>query len=196
MSKLYFKYGAMNSGKSTVLLQIAHNYEELGYDVYIVKPAIDNKGGDKIVSRLGIEKKVDFLWKADEPFVFNGKSILTLGCILIDEAQFLTEEQVNELDKLIYEFDIPIIAFGLRTDFLGRGFEGSNRLLQLADSIEEIKTMSKQGTKATRHIRLINGEVDVTGNQVVIDDGSVEYLSVNRKEFYDYIKRKPLNKIY
>jgi thymidine kinase len=156
----------MNSGKTTSLLQVAHNYKERGMEVLIIKTSIDKKGGNRIVSRLGVEKQVDImLSKTDEVLlainhvVNNGdpkefmdkcNKFCTAKCILVDEAQFLTKQQVNDLYYVTKVLDIPVICYGLRTDFKTNGFEGSIRLLEIADDIEEMKTICRCGNKATQ----------------------------------------------
>ena len=144
MAKLYFKYGAMNSGKSTVLLQSAHNYEERGMRTVILKPQIDTKGADSVVSRLGVSRQVNYLVASgDSIHSIIQKDIETEGklhCIFVDECQFLTVPQAEELFWIAVGMDIPVICYGLRTDFLTNGFAASSRLLELAHSIEELKT--------------------------------------------------------
>lgn len=180
MAKLYFRYGAMNSGKTTLLLQVAHNYEERGMNILIFKPSIDTKGGKKIVSRLGAEREVDYLLNKDN----NISSFLDLNnlpnAILIDEAQFLTTNQVDELYYISKEYDVPVLAYGLRNDFKLDTFEGASRLLALADSIEELKTICRCGKKATQNLRLLNGQAVFDGDSVLIDDGksNFEYEAV------------------
>jgi len=183
MAKLYFKYGAMNSGKSTVLLQSAHNYEERGMRTIIMKPMIDTKGSDSVVSRLGISRKVDYLIKnTDSVFVVVEKDIIANGdlhCIFVDECQFLTVKQAEELFWIAVEKDIPVICYGLRTDFLTNGFAASSRLLELAHSIEELKTICRCGKKAMFNARKINGNFVFEGRQVAIDnENNVEYESL------------------
>ena len=184
MAKLYFRYGAMNSGKSTALMQVAHNYEERGMQVLIIKPSIDTKGGDKLVSRLGVTRMVDVSATPELNLFSLVKDLAGRGnapaCILIDESQFLTPEQVEQLLQITVELNIPVIAYGLRTDFLMRGFPGSTRLLELAHAIEEMKTICTCGRKATFNGRKINGEFVFEGDQVVIDEGThnVEYESL------------------
>ena len=160
MSKLYFRYGAMNSGKSTHLMQVAHNYEERGMRVILIKPSTDKKGGDKLVSRLGVERKVDILCEKKMDIYEEIKKWqevkFKIDCILVDEVQFMTKEQVDQLFKIAVVLDIPVICYGLRTDFMMEGFEGSTRLLLLAHSIEEMKTICKCGRKAILNGRKIN----------------------------------------
>ena len=183
MSKLYFRYGALNSGKSTHLMQVAHNYEERGMKVILIKPETDKKGGDKLVSRLGVERKVDILclekMNIYEEIQKWQEVKFKVNCILVDEVQFMTKEQVDQLFKIAVVLDIPVICYGLRTDFMMEGFEGSTRLLLLAHSIEEMKTICKCGRKAILNGRKINGEFVFEGEQVAIDNiDNVQYESL------------------
>lgn len=177
MSKLYFNYGAMNSGKSTALLQVAHNYEQQGMEVLIIKPAIDTKAEDRVSSRLGIERKVDILLTKSGRIVNEMKDVP--DAILVDEAEFLTRKQVDELYAITKEYDVPVLCYGLRTDFQSKGFEGATRLLELADDIKELKTICKCGSKATHNLRLVNNVPTFVGRQVEIDNQeTVDYESV------------------
>lgn len=183
MSKLYFRYGAMNSGKSTNLMQVAHNYEERGMRVVLIKPSTDTKGGDKLVSRLGVERGVDLLISDDQNIYEEVKkwedNKYKIDCILVDEVQFLKSHQIDELFEVAVCLDIPVICYGLRTDFKMQGFEGSTRLLLLAHSIEELKTICKCGKKAILNGRKINGKFVFEGEQVAIDNiDNVEYESL------------------
>ncbi len=183
MAKLYFRYGAMNSGKTTLLLQTCYNYEENNMVAIIVKPSIDTKGNTKIVSRIGVEKEVDLLLKKDDNlFEIVKKKYKKVNCILVDEAQFLTREQANQCMKIVIELDIPVICYGLRTDFLTNGFEGSTRLLEIAHTIEEMKTICKCGRKAIYNARYENGKFITKGSQVAIDgEKNINYLSMCAK---------------
>lgn len=183
MAKLYFRYGAMNCGKSTNLMQVAYNYEERGMKVIIIKPLIDTKGGDKVISRLGIDRKVDLLLEKDKNIYGevqkwneeNGK----IDCILVDEAQFFAKHQIDELFEIAVKMNIPVICYGLRTDFQMVGFEGSERLLLIAHSIEELKTICACGKKAILNARKINGRFVFKGEQVAIDrENNIEYESL------------------
>ena len=183
MSKLYFRYGAMNSGKSTYLMQVAHSYEERGMRVLLIKPSTDKKGGDKLVSRLGVERKVDLLINDDQNVYEEVKNWQNnkykIDCILVDEVQFLKSHQIDELFEVAVCLDIPVICYGLRTDFKMQGFEGSTRLLLLAHSVEELKTICKCGRKAILNGRKINGKFVFEGEQVAIDNvDNVEYESL------------------
>lgn len=177
MAKLYFHYGAMNCGKTTSLLQVIHNYEERGMDILLIKPKIDTKGDIKVVSRLGIGRDVDILLDSDDIIVSHIENIP--NAIIVDETQFLTTKQVDELYLITKRYDIPVLCYGLRTDFQMNGFPGSTRLLELADSIEELKTICRCGKKATQNLRMINGNPVFSGEQIEIDNqDNVQYESV------------------
>lgn len=191
MAKLYFRYGAMNCGKSTHLMQVAHNYYERGMKVIIVKPKTDKKGGNKVVSRLGVSQEVDLLiHNKDNVLNMVEEYILSSGnidCILVDEAQFLKSKHIDELLEVAVIKDIPVICYGLRTDFQMNGFEGSTRLLLLAHSIEEMKTICTCGKKAVLNGRKINGKYVFEGEQVAIDNvDNVEYQSLCPKCYFQY----------
>jgi thymidine kinase len=187
MAKLYFRYGAMNSGKSTSLLQAAYNYEERGQLVLLAKPAIDSKGHEAIVSRLGVTRPVDFTIAAGEDiydlffaerrraFQRTGKDV---SCLLIDEVQFLNEGQVDDLLRIAVTEKVPVLAYGIRTDFQTVAFPGSRRLLEIAHSLEELKTICRCGRKAVFNARRIGGEFIFDGDQVAIDGQDVTYESL------------------
>ena len=182
MSKLFFRYGAMNSGKSTSMLQVAHNYEERGQHVLLIKPAKDTKGDDQIVSRLGVARPADLvlLPAQDLRATFHALShALTeqqrVACLLIDEAQFLTPEQVDQALAIAVLDDIPVVAFGIRTDFRTRAFPGSRRLMEVAHSLQEMKTICRCGKKAIFNARLGDAGIVCEGEQVVIDGDNVRY---------------------
>lgn len=197
MSKLYFRYGAMNSGKSTNLLQVAHNYEERGMKVLIIKPMTDTKGGDLLVSRLGVTRKADYLVHKDHN-IFDlveewMKNNGPLHCVLVDEVQFLKAYQIDQLFMIACQLDVPVICYGLRTDFKMEGFEGSARLLLIAHSIEELKTICKCGKKAMLNGRKINGRFVFEGEQIAIEgEGNVEYESLCPKCYFKY-KKEAMN---
>lgn len=191
MSKLYFRYGAMNSGKSTHLMQVAYNYEERGMNVILIKPFTDTKGGEKLVSRLGVERKVDLvIYEEDnilEKVKFYKEVKGNIDCILVDEAQFLKACQIDDLFEVAVVLDIPVICYGLRTDFRMQGFEGSTRLLLLAHSIEEMKTICKCGRKAVLNGRKIDNRFVFEGEQVAIDNvNNVEYESLCGHCYFKY----------
>ena len=201
MAKLYFRYGAMNCGKTTSLLQVAHNYEERGMDILLLKPSIDKKGDNKVVSRLGVERDVDCLIKPDDRILSVVRKTLmdrNISCILVDEAQFLEPKQVDELLFIATECNIPVMCYGLRTDFKLNGFPGASRLLELASSIEEMKTICECGKKATLNARFVNGEFTTDGEQVAIDGfDEVTYRSMCPKCYYEkvYKRNKKLKRI-
>ena len=191
MSKLYFRYGAMNSGKSTHLMQVAYNYEERGMKVILIKPCTDTKGGDKLVSRLGVERKVDIVIKENDNILDKIREYIKefgkIDCILVDEVQFLKATQIDELFEVAVVMDIPVICYGLRTDFRMQGFEGSTRLLLLAHSIEEMKTICNCGKKAILNGRKINNRFVFEGEQVAIDNvDNVEYESLCGHCYFKY----------
>lgn len=183
MAKLYFRYGAMNSGKTTALLQVAFNYKERGMRVLILKASIDTKGGDTIVSRLGVSCKVDYLVSPETDILElvrdHCRRQWQPACILCDESQFFTPEQAEQLFLVTVDLGIPVICYGLRADFMMRGFPGSTRLLELAHSIEEMKTICACGRKAMCNGRKVNGQFVFEGAQVAIDMvDHVEYESL------------------
>lgn len=176
MAKIYFRFGAMNCGKTTFLLQVAHNYEEKGMNILLIKPKIDKKGGKNIVSRLGVQRKVDILLDSNERL----KDVLKLNnvnCILIDEVQFLTKEQIKELWLIAKLKDIPVICYGLKTNFKGELFEGSKALIEVADELEELVTICRCGKRAKFNARLLNGKYIKDGQEVAIDgiDAFLQY---------------------
>jgi len=183
MAKLYFRYGAMNSGKSTAVLQVAHNYEERGMRILLIKPAVDTKGNDQIVSRLGATRKVDIL-AAPEIDLFKTvaqwhKDVEKVDCIITDEAQFFTPTQIDQLMQVTVDMGIPVICYGIRTDFQTKLFTGSTRLFELAHTIEELKTICRCGKKALFNGRKLNGTFIFEGSQVAIDGkDSIEYESL------------------
>ena len=189
MSKLYFHYGAMNSGKTTTLLQVAHNYEEKEMKIILIKPKTDTKGQNKVVSRLGVEREVDVLLDSDKTIMEYMKSEKP-NAIIVDEAQFLTPKQVDELYFITKEYDIPVLCYRLRCDFQMKGFPGSTRLLEIADDIKELKTICKCGQKATQNLRTLNGVAVFEGNQVLIDgESDIKYEGVCGKCYIKYKKR-------
>jgi thymidine kinase len=185
VAKLYFRYGAMNSGKSTALLQAAYNYEERGQEVLLAKPEIDTKGARQIESRLGVTREVDFLIGASDDArsaMADAAARRPIACLLVDEAQFLSPAQVDDLLRIAVLDDIPVLAYGIRTDFRTEAFPGSARLLEIAHSLEELKTICRCGRKAIFNARLIDGAFVFDGDQVAIDeapvDGVVTYESM------------------
>ena len=187
MSKLYFRYGAMNSGKSTALLQAAFNYEERSQHVLLAKPAIDSKGDRSIVSRLGVSRDVDFVVEpsdnlrkifAQKAAKFESTTGQRIACLLLDESQFLTAEQVDQALEIAVLDGVPVLAYGIRTDFKTLSFPGSRRLMEIAHSLEELKTICRCGRKAMFNARLVNGAFTFDGDQVAIDGDKVSYESL------------------
>ncbi|MGN8049862.1 thymidine kinase [Curtobacterium sp. 22159] len=192
MAKLYFRYGAMNSGKSTGLLQAAYNYEERGHRVLLAKPSVDTKGDREIVSRLGVTRAVDIVFSpgADvraavtEAGATDPESdrldgmVRPVSCVLVDEAQFLTPRQVDDLLRIAVLDEIPVITYGIRTDFRTEAFPGSARLLEVAHSLEELKTICRCGRKAVFNARKVDGRFVFDGSQVAIDGVDVTYESL------------------
>lgn len=184
MAKLYFRYSAMNAGKSTALLQVAHNYEERGRSVAILTSHLDDRHGVGMVSsRLGIQRRAetydpwfDFYRWLSEPN--------DLSCVLVDEAQFLSPEQVRQLHRAAHTLDIPVICYGIRSDFLAEPFPGAAYLLTLADSIEELKTICSCGKKATLNVRLDDEGRRVTFGEQIAIEGQTRYVQMCGKCFY------------
>jgi thymidine kinase len=178
LAKLYFRYGPMNSGKSTALLQAAHNYEERGHRVLLAKPLVDMKGDRDIVSRLGVRRAADFAISPEDDIIelfHRHRSAVRLrtgsqvSCILVDEAQFLTESQVDDLLRIAILENVPVLAYGIRTDFRTVAFPGSRRLLEIAHSLEELKTICRCGRKAVFNARRLGDRYVFDGDQVAID---------------------------
>ena len=186
MAKLYFNYSSMNAGKSTMLLQANHNYMERGMNPVIYTSNLDSRfGKGEIVSRIGLKSKSNtFDIKTDiYDDVLSFKENNLIDCVLIDEAQFLTKNQVDQLGRIVDELDIPVLAFGIRTDFQGNLFEGSKYLLAWADNLKEIKTVCHCGRKATMVLRVDDeGSIVSDGSQIEIG-GEERYVSVCRKHF-------------
>ena len=186
MAKLYFYYSAMNAGKTTNLVQSAYNYRERGMNTLVLKPEIDERYSSSIVrSRIGLETDAIIIDANDDLFLLTEKINRknTLSCVLLDEAQFLTKSQVFSLSDIVDRLDIPVLAYGLRSDFRGELFEGSLHLLAWADELVEIKTICHCGKKASMVLRL-----DEKGNPMSIGDqvkigGNDIYVSVCRKHF-------------
>lgn len=181
MAKLYFRYSAMNSGKSAALLTTEFNYTERGMDALVGKPLVDTKGNNKIVSRIGLEREVDLLIDPDMQLAeeIRKRGLGNIACVLIDEAQFLQPGQVDDLFDIAVEDDTPVIAYGLRTDFRMVGFPGATRLLEIAHDLQELKTICRCGKKAILNGRKINGLYVFEGAQVAIDGAdNVEYESL------------------
>ena len=184
MAKLYFYYSAMNAGKSTTLLQSAHNYEERGMNVMLFIPVLDDRDAiGEITSRIGVRRPAISFETTDDLYVHvrDAHAKNAVHCVLIDESQFLTPAQVLQLTVICDQLDIPVLAYGIRTDFRGEPFEGSKYLLAWADDLNEIKTVCPSGKKATMNARLDeHGQRVWHGEQI---DVGHHYISLSRKEF-------------
>ncbi len=172
MAKLHFKYGAMNSGKSDTLIKTAYNYTERGLNVLVIKPGVDTKGDDKVVARGGHERAVDI--RAHETTDIEKEVIRRseVACVLVDEAQFLTHQQISQLFRLAKQHNISVICYGLRADFRTKLFPGSTRLFEIADNIEKLPTMCFCGSQAEFNTRKVNGTYVFEGDQVAIENGN------------------------
>lgn len=181
MAKLYFKFGAMGSSKSAQALITKFNYEELGMSVWLIKPSIDDRdGADVIKSRIGLSAKAQII-KPDESIIEEYRKVGKHDVIIADEAQFLTPAQIDDLRTLVDDDDIPVLCYGLRTDFQTHFFPGSLRLMELADSVTEIKTVCACGRKATVNARIDSeGKIVYEGSQVLIG-GNDSYVAMCHK---------------
>ena len=186
MAKLYFHYSTMNAGKSTVLLQAAHNYSERGMNPYLLTAKLDNRAGTgRIESRIGIGQKSETFNSKEDLFLKlqSQLQISRIDCVLIDEAQFLTKDQVWQLAKTVDDLDVPVMCFGLRVDFRGELFPGSASLLALSDEMREVRTICHCGKKATMVVRKdCKGRAILLGDQIQIG-GNETYLSLCRKHW-------------
>ena len=177
LAKLYYRYGAMGSSKTANAIMVRHNYLERGQRVLMLKPRLDSRDGARIiVSRCGLCSECEFMEDLDQFHVAD------YDCVIVDEAQFLTKAQVEELVRIVDEENVPVIAYGLRADFRGNFFEGSLWLMAWADTIEEVKTICWCGKKALCNARVVNGQVVKTGEQIVLG-GSESYVSLCRRHW-------------
>jgi len=190
MAKLYFNYSTMNAGKSTILLQAAHNYRERGMDTYLLTARMDSRAGEgRIGSRIGIGADADTFEENSNLYAMIAArmAIGPIACVLIDEAQFLTDEQVWQLARAVDDLNMPVMAYGLRVDFMGKLFPGSATLLALADEMREIRTICHCGKKATMVVRQDDqGKALVAGAQVQIG-GNETYVSLCRRHWREAI---------
>ena len=190
MAKLYFKYGAMGSSKTAQALITKFNYEERGMRVWLIKPATDNRDGENILSsRVGLEAICTPIGGDESVLEIFENGGCNADVIICDESQFFTEEQINQLRYIVDNMDIPVLCFGLRTDFLTRLFPGSKRLLELADTLSEIKTMCECGRKATVSARIDGrGQIITSGDQVLLG-GNDSYVAMCHKCYKERIRR-------
>jgi len=186
VAKLYFRYGAMGASKTANALMVEYNYIERNQIALLFKPSVDNRSGANIVkSRIGISKPARLIFDDTDIFKVVKSEVaknIKINCIIIDEVQFLNKENIFQLSEIVDKLKIPVIAFGLRTDFRGELFEGSKWLFALADSIEEIKTVCFCGKKAIMNARIVEGKVIKTGEQIKIG-GNEAYIALCRKHW-------------
>ena len=198
MAKLYFNYSTMNAGKSTSLLQASHNYRERGMQTYLMTAKMDTRAGKgKIASRIGIEENSDTFSPQEDLFEKIKIRLKKdkISCILLDEAQFLTKDQVWALARAVDDLGVPIMCYGLRVDFMGELFPGSAALLALADEMREIRTICHCGKKATMVVRLDStGKALTAGDQVQIG-GNETYLSLCRKHYREAVQDNTISEL-
>lgn len=191
-SKLFFRYSCMGAGKSTNLLQVAHNYDSIGQKAVIIKPKFDNRENDLVAARLGISKKADILLEEhDDVFMIIQDLIENkedCDCVLVDESNFITVEQSRQLWEVATLLGVPVIAYGLRSDYMGQGFPSSKELMILAHEIEEVnKIVDETGKKCTMHLRSVDGEYVFEGDQSIVGDlkGKVRYESCTSRKWLE-----------
>ena len=197
MAKLYFKYGAMGSSKTAQALITRYNYEENDMKVWLLKPSADTRdGADILRSRIGLEAQVDIAApEADIYGRFRDCYAGSCDAVIVDECQFLTPHHVEQLRQIVNDFDVPVLCFGLRTDFQTRLFPGSLRLMELADCIEEIKTMCDCGAKATVNARISGGHIVTEGAQVVLG-GNDSYIAMCHRCYINGIRDNRIIKLH
>ncbi|MEO9781579.1 MAG: thymidine kinase [Sedimentitalea sp.] len=190
MAKLFFNYSSMNAGKSTLLLQASHNYREHGMDTYLLTARVDDRAGaGRIASRIGIGAEADIFAPTDDLFAMISvhQKQGTIACVFVDEAQFLTHEQVWQLARVVDDLNVPVLCYGLRVDFRGELFPGSATLLALADEMREVRTICRCGRKATMVIRQdAEGRIITEGAQVQIG-GNETYVSLCRRHWREAV---------
>ena len=198
MAKLYFKYGAMGSSKTAQALITKYNYEENDMSVWLIKPSADTRDGAAVLrSRIGLEAKVDVITPAIDVYrLFQETKQGQCDVIIVDECQFLVPEQIDQLRSIVNDFSIPVLCFGLRTDFRTRLFPGSLRLMELADAIEEIKTMCDCGTKATINARIDSEGFIVTQGAQVVLGGNDSYIAMCHRCYIQGIRDKKKIKLH
>ena len=191
MAKLYFKYGAMGSSKTAQALITKFNYEERGMKVWLIKPALDTRDGRCVIkSRVGLEEECTPIDRCEAVYDTYTGDRIEADVIIADECQFFTPEQIDDLRRIVDEYEIPVLCFGLRTDFLSHLFEGSRRLFEVADSISEIKTICECGSKATINARLdADGRVVTEGSQVMLG-GNESYVAMCHRCWKKKIKKQ------
>lgn len=186
LAKLFFYYSTLNAGKSTILLQSSYNYRERGMHTLVLSPVVDDRFGiGKVSSRIGLQTESIAFSPSENLFRLIQKehAIKTVHCVLIDESQFLTKLQVRQLSDVCDELDVPVLAYGLRTDFQGNLFEGSQQLMAWADTLNEVKTICHCGRKATMVLRIDSSGKPVRDGEQIQIGGNERYVSVCRKHF-------------
>ena len=197
MAKLYFKYGAMGSSKTAQALITKYNYEENDMKVWLLKPSADTRDGAATLrSRIGLEAQVDILPPTGDAYVrFQENHAGNCDAVIVDECQFLTPDQIDQLRAIVNDYNVPVMCFGLRTDFQTRLFPGSHRLMELADCIEEIKTMCDCGAKATVNARINDGYIVTEGAQVVLG-GNDSYIAMCHRCYIRGIRENKIIKLH
>ena len=197
MAKLYFKYGAMGSSKTAQALITKYNYEENDLNVWLIKPSADTRDGVNILrSRIGLEAKVNIITPDTDTYeLFTKTKKGNCDVIIVDECQFMTAKQIDELRAIVNDFNVPVLCFGLRTDFQTKLFPGSMRLMELADCIEEIKTMCDCGAKATVNARISDGFIVTEGAQVVLG-GNDSYIAMCHRCYVNGIREHKKIKLH
>ena len=197
MAKLYFEYGAMGSSKTAQALITKYNYEENDMKVWLIKPSADTRDGVSVLrSRIGLEAEVEVIAPEVDIYArFLGSRVRRCDVIIVDECQFMTEKQIDQLRAIVNEQNVPVLCFGLRTDFLTRLFPGSRRLMELADCIEEIKTMCDCGAKATVNARISDGYIVTEGAQVVLG-GNDSYIAMCHRCYVNSIREHKKIKLH
>ena len=197
MAKLYFKYGAMGSSKTAQALITKYNYEENDMKVWLIKPSADTRDGAEILrSRIGLQAQVDVMTPAMDVYkVFAQQKAAHCNVVIVDECQFMTPEQIDQLRAIVDDYNVPVLCFGLRTDFQTKLFPGSRRLMELADAIEEIKTMCDCGAKATVNARISDGFIVTEGAQVVLG-GNDSYIAMCHRCYVQGIREHKKIKLH
>ena len=197
MAKLYFKYGAMGSSKTAQALITKYNYEENDLNVWLIKPSADTRDGAEILrSRIGLEARVEVIAPAADVLErYKATQEGTCNVIIVDECQFMTEKQIEQLRTIVNDYNVPVLCFGLRTDFQTKLFPGSRRLMELADCIEEIKTMCDCGAKATVNARINDGYIVTEGAQVVLG-GNDSYIAMCHRCYIQGIREHKKIKLH
>ena len=197
MAKLYFKYGAMGSSKTAQALITKYNYEENDMRVWLIKPSADTRDGEQVLrSRIGLEATVEVMPPQMDIYErFKETRQGKCDAVIADECQFLTEEQIDQLRAIVDDFDVPVMCFGLRTDFQTHLFSGSRRLMEIADAIQEIKTMCDCGAKATCNARVVDGYIVTEGAQVVLG-GNEAYIAMCHRCYVRGIRERRIIKLH